>query len=79
MGVYIASNLEKIGQLTPESPVRHEAIIWTNAGIMLIGSLGINFGDIWIKIYYFLLKESAFENVVCEMGTFQCLNVLIFQ
>ena len=28
------------------SPVRRQAIIWTNAGILLIGSLGTNFSDI---------------------------------
>ena len=30
------------------SPGRHQAIIWTKAGILLIGPLGINFREIWI-------------------------------
>ena len=32
------------------SPGRRQAIIWTNAGILLIGSLGTNFNEISIKI-----------------------------
>ena len=35
------------------SPVRRQAIIWTNAGILLIGPLGTNFGEIWIGIQTF--------------------------
>ena len=31
------------------SPVRRQAIFWTNAGILLIGSLGINFSEILIE------------------------------
>ena len=34
-------------------PGRREAIIWTNAGIMLIGPLGINFSEILIEIHVF--------------------------
>ena len=29
---------------------QHQAIIWTNAGILLIGPLGINFSEILTKI-----------------------------
>ena len=32
------------------SPGRRQAIIWTNAGILLIGPLGINFSEILIEI-----------------------------
>ena len=35
------------------SPGRHQAIIWTNAGILLIGTLGTNFSEISIKILTF--------------------------
>ena len=33
------------------SPGRRQAIIWTNAGILLIGPLGTNFSEILIKIH----------------------------
>ena len=55
------------------SPGRHQAIIWTNAGILLIWSLGTNFSEFKISI-----EENAFENIVCEMAAIvsrpQCVN-----
>ena len=35
------------------SPYRRQAIIWTNAGILLIGPLGTNFSEILIEILTF--------------------------
>ena len=34
-------------------PSRHQAIIWTNAGILLIWPLGTNFSEILIEIHIF--------------------------
>ena len=39
------------------SPDRHQAIIWTHDGIMLIGPLEINFSEILIKIHTFHLRK----------------------
>ena len=39
------------------SPDRHLAIIWINAGILLIGPLGTNFSEILIKMYIFSFKK----------------------
>ena len=39
------------------SPGRRQAIIWTNAGIVLIWTLGTNFSEILIKINTFSLKK----------------------
>ena len=39
------------------SPGRHQAIIWTNAGIFLIGPLGTNLSEILSKIHTFSLKK----------------------
>ena len=39
------------------SPGWHQAIIWTNAGILVIGPLGINFSEILIKINIFSFKK----------------------
>ena len=42
-----------IGSDNGLSPGRRQAIIWTNAGILLIGSLGTNFSEILIEICTF--------------------------
>ena len=39
------------------SPNRRQAIIWTNAGILLIGPLGTNFGENWIEIQIFSFRK----------------------
>ena len=51
------SKLTIIGSDNSLSPGRHQAIIWTNAGILLIGSLGTNFSDILIEVYIFSFKN----------------------
>ena len=48
-----------IGSDNGPSPGRRQAIIWTNAGILLIGHFNRN-SNIFID-------ENTFENVVCEM------------
>ena len=40
------------------SPGRHQAIIWTNVGILLIGPLATNLNEILIEIYIFLFKKN---------------------
>ena len=44
------SKLTIIGSDNGLSPVRRQAIIWTNAGILLIRPLGTNFSEMWIEI-----------------------------
>ena len=39
------------------SPGRRQAIIWTNAGLLLIGPLGTNFSEILIEILTFSFKK----------------------
>ena len=39
------------------SPDRRQAIIWTNAGLLLIGPLGTNFSEILIEILTFSFKK----------------------
>ena len=36
---------------------RHQAIIWNNVGLLLIGPLGTNFNEILIKIYTFSFRK----------------------
>ena len=51
------SKLTIIGSDNGLSPDRRQAIIWTNAGILLIGSLGTSFSEILIKIHAFSFKK----------------------
>ena len=46
-----------IGSDNGLSPGRHRVIIWTNAGISLIGPLGIRFSEILIEIHKFSFKK----------------------
>ena len=46
-----------IGSDNGLSPYGHQAIIWTNAGILLIGPLGTSFSEILIKIHAFSFKK----------------------
>ena len=46
-----------IGSDNGLSPGRRQTIIWTNAGILLIGLLGINSSEIFIAIYIFSFKK----------------------
>ena len=55
------SKLTIIGSDNGLSPGRRQAIIWTNAGILLIGPLGANFSEILIKILTFSLKKMQFK------------------
>ena len=49
--------LTNIGSCYGLSPGRRQAIIWTNAGITLIGPLGTNFSEILIGIQTFSFKK----------------------
>ena len=51
------SKLTIIGSDNGLSPGRRQAIIWTNAGIMLIRPLGTNFNEILLQIYKFSFKK----------------------
>ena len=51
--------LTTIGSDNGLSPGRRQAIIWTNAGILLIGPLGTNFSEILIRIKTFSIKNKA--------------------
>ena len=47
-------------------PSQRQAIIWTNAAILLIQTLGTNFSEILRNAYIFI-QENTFENVISEM------------
>ena len=52
-----ANNLTIIDSDDGLSPGRRQAIIWTNAGILLIGPLEKHFSEILIKIHAFSFKK----------------------
>ena len=57
-------------------PERHQAIIWTNAGILLIGPLGTNFNEMLIQIYVFSFKKMHLKSARNCRSFHLSLNVL---
>ena len=55
--IYASLNRAIIGSDNGLSPVRRQAIIWTNAGILLIEPLGTNFSEVLIGIQTFSFKK----------------------
>ena len=53
----LISKLTSIGSHNGLLPGQGQVIIWTNAGILLIGHLGINFSEILIEINAFSFKK----------------------
>ena len=51
------SKLTSIGSDNGLSPGQLQAIIWTNAGILLIGPLGTKFSEVLIEIHTFSFKK----------------------
>ena len=51
------SKLTTIGSDNGLSPGRHQAIIRTNTGILLFGTLGTNFSEILSEIYTFSFNK----------------------
>ena len=54
------------------SPGRRQAIIWNNAGILLIGPLGTNFSGILIQIHAF-----SFKKIRLKMSSAKCCSFLL--
>ena len=73
------SKLTITGSDSGLSPGRRQAIIWTNAGLLLIEPLGTNFAEFLIKIHIF--SYNAFEIVIWKMAAIlsrpQCVNVCV--
>ena len=72
------SKLTIIGSDNGLSPGRCQAIIWTNAGILLIWTLGTNFNEILSEIHAFLFKKMHLKMPSAKWHPF-CLglNVLM--
>ena len=68
------ADLATIGSENGLSPVRRQAIIWTNAGILLIGPLGTNFSETLIRIQTFSLKKMNLKMSSAKWRSF-CLGL----
>ena len=74
---HICVNKLIIGSDNGFSPGRRQAIIWTNAGILLIRPLGTQCSEIWIEINIFSLKNMHFKMSSAKCRPFRRgLNVL---
>ena len=71
-------NLTIIGSDNGLAPGRHQAIIWTNSGILLIGTLETNFSEISIEMQPFSFTKMRLKVSSAKWRPF-CfgLNVLI--
>ena len=61
-------NLVSIGSDNGLSPIRHQAIIWTNAGIFLIEPLGTKFSEIPIEIHTFSFNKMHLKMPSAKMA-----------
>ena len=70
-----------IGSDNGLSPGRCQAIIWTNAGILLIGTLGTNNSEISNQMSFLFIREIAYENVIWKMAAIlfrpQCVKAWV--
>ena len=62
-------NLTIIGSDNGLSPGRRQAIIWTNAGILLIRTLGTNFNEILCEIHPFSFSKIHLKMSVWKMAS----------
>ena len=68
------SKLTIIGSDNGLSPERRQANIWTNAGILLIGTLGTNFSEILSEIHTFSFKKMHLKTSSAKRRPF-CLDL----
>ena len=71
-------NLTIIGSDNGLSPGRHQAIIWTNTGILLIGPLVTNFSEILIEILTFTFKKMCLKVSSAKWRPF-CLGLNVLK
>ena len=76
--IYASLPSSTIGLYSGLPLVRHQAIIWTNAVMSLIGPLGRNFSEIPIKIHWFSFKKKWGHHVYASMWFVDMSFGLIF-
>ena len=77
--IYVRVNQPIIGSDNGLSPSQRQAIIWTNAGILLIRTFGTNFSEILSEIHTFSFKKIHLQISFAKWQPFcLSLSVLIF-
>ena len=66
------SKVTNIGSNNGLSPGRGQAIIWTNAGILLIWPWGTNFSQIFIEIHIFSFKKIYLKLSSAKVAAILC-------
>ena len=78
MPTYIhVSKCDVIGSDNGLSPVRHQAIIWTNTGFIVNGILGNKLQWNFDQTFNIFIREKPLENVVCKVAVILFRPVLI--
>ena len=67
-----------IGSDNALSPGRCQAMIWNNAGLLLIEPLGTNFSEIWIRIQTFSFKKMHLKMASAKWRPF-CLGLNVLK
>ena len=75
--IYASVNYTIIDSDNGLSPGRRQAIIWTNAGVLLIGPLEANFSEILIDIYTFSFKKNLLKMSSGNDGHFGSAWILV--
>ena len=75
---FILTHLTIIGSDNGLSPGRRQAIIWTNAGILLIWTLGRNFSEIISEIHAFSFKKMHLKMSSAKWHPF-CLSLNVLK
>ena len=70
--------LTNIGSDNGLSPGRRQAIIWTNTGILLIGTLGTNFSEFLIVIHTFSFNKMPLKMSFAKWRPF-CLGLNVLR
>ena len=80
--IYASVNYTTVGSDNCLSPERRQAIILTNAGILLIGPLGTNFSETFIEIKIFSLTNLHFKVSSAKVTTIlsrpQCVDKISY-
>ena len=76
--IYASVRLTNIGSDNGLSPGRRQAIVWTNAGILLIRILGTNFSEILTEIRAFSFKKMRLEMSSAKWRPF-CLGLNVLK
>ena len=74
MMLICVGKLSIIGSDNGVVPGRRQAIVWINDGVFVIGLLGTNFGEIWIGIQTFSIKEVQLKMLSSKWHPF-CLGL----